>query len=68
MEALSLDRVVLETDAPFLSPTPHRGKRNESGYVRLVAEKLASVKGVSLKEIGEITSRNALKIFGHTEA
>ena len=67
MEALPLDRVVLETDAPFLSPTPYRGKRNESSYVRLVAEKLALIKGVSLEEIAEVTSRNALEVFGHIE-
>ncbi len=63
MEVVSLDHVVLETDAPYLAPTPYRGKRNESAYIRLVAEKLAAVKGVPFKEIASKTSENALKIF-----
>ena len=63
MEAISLDHVVLETDSPYLAPTPYRGKRNESGYVRLVAEKLAEVKGISLEEIARITTANAKQIF-----
>ena len=63
MEEISLDHVVLETDSPYLAPTPNRGKRNESGYVRLVAEKLAEIKGVSLEEIAEKTSANAKRIF-----
>ncbi len=58
-----LEHLVLETDAPYLSPVPHRGKRNESAYIRIVAEKLAEVKGISLEEVGEITTQNALKIF-----
>ncbi len=60
---LPLDRLVLESDSPYLTPAPHRGKRNESSYLRLVAEKLAVVKGVSVKEIEAITTANADKVF-----
>ena len=58
-----LDRIVLETDAPYLSPVPFRGKRNEPAFLWEVAEKLALVKGVSLEEIAAVTSSNAMKIF-----
>lgn len=60
---ISLDRVILETDAPYLAPVPHRGKRNESAYVSLVADKLASIKQLPVAEIAEQTSRNAQTLF-----
>ena len=63
MEDVPLENVVLETDSPYLSPSPYRGKRNESGYVKLVAEKLAAIKNRTLEEVAEITSKNALDIF-----
>lgn len=63
MEKIGLEHVVLETDAPYLAPVPYRGKRNESAYVRLVAEKLAAIKGVSFREVAETTSRNAEQLF-----
>ncbi len=61
---VSLNNIVLETDAPYLAPTPYRGKRNESSYIPIIAEKLAEIKQVSIEEIAEITTRNADKIFG----
>ncbi|HFB99497.1 MAG TPA: TatD family deoxyribonuclease [Phaeodactylibacter sp.] len=64
MEQVSLKNVVLETDSPYLTPTPFRGKRNESGYVKLVAEKLATIKGVPLQEVSRITTENARSVFG----
>ncbi len=63
LKEIDLDHIVLETDSPYLAPTPYRGKRNESAYVRIVAEKLAEVKGMPLDEIGQKTSENARKIF-----
>jgi TatD DNase family protein len=64
LENISLDHLVLETDAPYLAPVPHRGKRNESAYIRHVAEKLAEIKQCSLLEVAEITTKNSIQIFG----
>jgi TatD DNase family protein len=61
---VSLDHLVLETDAPYLAPTPFRGKRNESSFLKYVVERLAEVKGVSVEEVARITTANAQKIFG----
>ena len=60
---LPLDMMVLETDAPYLTPVPHRGKRNESSYVQLVAEKLAAIKDVDVNEVIIITGQNSETIF-----
>jgi TatD DNase family protein len=61
-----LDRLLFETDAPYLTPHPHRGQRNESAYVRLVAETAADIKGIAMEEISRISSENALRCFGIT--
>lgn len=61
---IPLEHLVLETDAPYLSPVPFRGKRNESSYLRYVVARLAEVKGVGVEEAAEVTTRNAQKIFG----
>lgn len=60
---IPLERIVLETDAPYLSPEPYRGKRNEPAHVRIVAEKLASIKERSFEEIAAATTANASRIF-----
>lgn len=60
---LPLDRLLIETDSPYLAPMPHRGKRNEPAYVRLVAEFIANLRGVDISVIEEETTRNFLKIF-----
>ncbi|MBS4198002.1 TatD family hydrolase [Lederbergia citri] len=59
-----LDRLLIETDCPYLAPHPYRGKRNEPSYVRLVAEQIADLKGISLEEVAQITTANAKKVFG----
>lgn len=59
-----LDRLLLETDAPYLTPHPFRGKRNETGYVRYVAEAAAEIRGMSVEEIARITTENAVKLLG----
>jgi len=59
-----LDRLLLETDAPYLTPEPYRGKRNEPAYVRHVAEKVALLRGMSLEDVARITADNARKLFG----
>lgn len=61
---ISLEDIVLETDCPYLTPVPHRGKRNESAYVAYVGEHIASLKGVSPQEVARQTSRNACRMFG----
>ena len=63
LEEIPLENLVVETDSPYLAPSPHRGKRNESAYVRLVAEKLSDIYNVPLEEVARITTANALKIF-----
>ncbi len=62
-----LDRIMIETDCPYLTPEPHRGKRNSSLYIKYVAEKLADIKGVSVEEIEKVTAENAKKCFGISE-
>ncbi|MBP6829126.1 MAG: TatD family hydrolase [Saprospiraceae bacterium] len=64
LREVPLEYIVLETDAPYLPPVPHRGKRNESAYVALVAEKLSEVKGLPPGEIARVTTANALRMFG----
>lgn len=59
-----LDRIVIETDCPYLTPEPHRGKRNSSLYIRYVAEKIAEIKGISLKEVEDATFENGKRCFG----
>ncbi len=59
-----LDRILIETDCPYLAPVPHRGERNEPSFVKHVAEKIAEIKGVSFKETEKATSENAEKLFG----
>ena len=63
LKQVPLGRLVLETDSPYLAPTPFRGRRNESAYVGMVADKLADIYEVSKSEVCSITSVNALKVF-----
>ena len=64
LENVDMKYIVLETDAPYLAPVPFRGKRNESSFLKYIAEKLATVKKISLEEVEEITTANAQNIFG----
>jgi TatD DNase family protein len=63
MKVIGLDKVVLETDAPYLSPVPFRGKRNEPSYIKHVAEKIAEALGIPVEEVAKITSANAELLF-----
>ena len=60
---IPLEKTLIETDAPFLTPVPYRGKRNEPKYVRFVAEELGRIKNVDVEEVGKITSQNAKNLF-----
>lgn len=64
LSEISIDNMVLETDAPYLAPVPFRGKRNESFYLIEIARKLAEIKAVGLHQVAEITTTNAKRIFG----
>lgn len=66
VRALPLEHLLLETDCPYLAPVPFRGKRNESAYLRLVAQKVAELKGLTLEEVAAQTTRNACQLFGIT--
>ena len=68
VRALPLDRLLVETDCPFLAPHPYRGKRNEPAYVRLVAERIAEIKGISLDEVAQATTANAQHLFGFSNS
>lgn len=64
LEQVPLQEIVLETDCPYLSPVPYRGRRNESSYIPVIASKVQSIKGCSIEEVAEITTENARKLFG----
>ncbi|MGA7179176.1 MAG: TatD family hydrolase [Thiobacillaceae bacterium] len=66
-QAVPLDRMLIETDSPYLAPMPYRGKTNEPGYVKYVAEEIARLKGISVEEVGEVTSRNFRRLFLNVE-
>lgn len=63
LREIPLDRILLETDCPYLTPVPHRGKRNEPAYLPYVAEKIAEIKGVAIEELAEITTANAIRVY-----
>ena len=60
---IPLDRILLETDAPYVAPIPYRGKRNESSYIVEVAKKIAEIKGATLEEVARVTTQNAKSVF-----
>ena len=63
-QALPLDRILIETDCPYMAPEPYRGRRNDSRYVPLVAKKLAELRGLTPEEAGRITTENARRLYG----
>jgi TatD DNase family protein len=64
VKRIPLESLLVETDAPFLTPEPFRGKRNESGYVRYTAQKVAEIKKVSFEKVAEVTTENAIRVYG----
>jgi len=67
VEFLDLDKMLIETDSPYLAPHPHRGKRNEPSYVKLVAEEIAKIKEIPYSKISEKTYNNSMKLFNIKE-
>ncbi len=65
LKDIDLKNIVLETDAPYLTPVPFRGKRNESSYLKFIAQKLAEIKNITLEEVAEQTTKNAEFMFGN---
>ncbi len=63
-EVIPMDKLLIETDCPYLAPHPYRGKRNEPSYVKLVAEQIAEIKKIPVEEVARITTENAKRIFG----
>ena len=63
VKTVPMDRILVETDSPYLTPAPHRGKRNEPAHVRLVAEKIAAIQGMTTDQVAELTSQNARRVF-----
>ena len=63
VQALPIERILIETDCPYMAPEPYRGRRNDSRYVPLVAAKIAEIKGISPEEAGNITTENAKRLF-----
>ncbi len=63
VKQIDIERLILETDAPYLTPAPFRGKRNESGYIPIIAAKIAECKNISVEMVSEITERNSSKLF-----
>ena len=64
VEVLPLEKIVIETDCPYLTPVPFRGKRNEPIYTKYVAEEIAKIKNISVEEVIKVTTENAKKIYG----
>jgi TatD DNase family protein len=62
-QAIPLDRIVLETDCPFMAPEPFRGKRNDPGYLFRMAEKLAELRGITVEEVHAVTMENAKRLY-----
>ena len=63
-EAVPLERILLETDCPYLAPEPYRGKRNSSLYIPYIAQAIADIKGISYEEVVEVTEQNGKELFG----
>jgi TatD DNase family protein len=63
VQAIPLEHLVLETDAPYLAPVPFRGERNESSYIPVIARKIAEIKDIPLSKVAETTTSNALNLF-----
>ena len=64
LNQIPIEKIVLETDSPYLAPVPYRGKRNESSYIEIVAKKVSEIYDTDIDYVSEVTDKNALDIFG----
>ena len=64
LKDIDLKHIVLETDSPYLTPLPYRGKRNDSAYITIVAHKVSEIKNISVDEVARVTTQNSEEIFG----
>ena len=64
LNEIPINKIVLETDSPYLAPSPYRGTRNESSYLKIIADKLAEIYNLKIDEISKITQQNSIKVFG----
>ena len=64
LKQIPIEKIVLETDSPYLAPVPYRGKRNESSYIEIVAKKVSEIYDTDIDYVSEVTDKNALDIFG----
>ena len=64
LSSIPLDKIVLETDSPYLAPVPYRGKRNESSFLQIIASKIAEIYNIHFDEVSSVTEQNSIKIFG----
>ena len=64
LEVIPMEKIVLETDSPYLAPVPHRGERNSSLYLPYIIEKISEIKSISVQEVTDITRQNAERLFG----
>ena len=64
VKKVPLDRIMIETDAPYLAPVPNRGKRNEPAMVKYIAEKISNIKKIPIEEVASITTKTAQQFFG----
>jgi len=65
LKEIPINKIVLETDSPYLAPSPHRGSRNESSYLKIIADKLAEIYNLKIDEISKITQQNSIEVFGN---
>ena len=63
VQQIDLQHILLETDSPYLAPVPHRGKRNETAYLSIIANKIAQLQQISVEEVGRVTTQNSKQLF-----
>jgi len=60
---IPIDRLLVETDSPYMTPVPHRGKRNDSGYLPLIVQKIAEIRNMEVEQVAQVTTENTCRLF-----